>query len=170
MSEIRLANITDAEALGGLGAATFVETFGHLYRSEDLSAFLKDNHHPDVYAELLGDPGFAVWIMEDSDAEPSGYCVAGPCSLPVPNLPPRSGELARLYVQSRFQGQGLGARALDVALDWLKSRYENIYLSVYHENRRAQRLYASRGFVKIHDYFYMVGEHADPEWIMRLAP
>lgn len=169
MAEIRRANAGDAQALASLGAQTFVETFGHLYRREDLDSFLAKNHDAAVYAHLLRDQNYAIWMIEDEAAGPAGYCVAGPCSLPVPGAPPRSGELSRLYLLSQFKGRGIGARALDVALAWLTARYDRIFLSVYYENFPAQRLYASRGFVKICDYFYMVGTHADPEWIMELT-
>lgn len=164
---VRSARPVDAAALSRLAIDTFVATFGHLYKEEDLEAFLKKNHAPEVYAKLLADPAYGIWVAGRESAL-LAYCVAGPCDLPVPDMPPNSGELARLYLREEAKGSGLAQEMLDLALDWLKARYEHIYLSVYYENFRAQRLYASRGFVKIHDYFYMVGNHADPEWIMEL--
>lgn len=41
---IRRATADDAAALAELGAATFVETFGHLYPTEDLQTFLARSH------------------------------------------------------------------------------------------------------------------------------
>jgi len=165
---IRRAGAGDSEPLSRIATKTFVETFGHLYKEEDLSAFLRKSHSAAVYAKLLADPAFALWLAENSVSDIAGYMVAGPCSLPVPDRPLNSGELARLYLLEAHKGEGLGARMLDVALEWLKGRYTHIFLSVYYANARAQRLYQSRGFVKIADYFYMVGDHADPEWIMEL--
>jgi ribosomal protein S18 acetylase RimI-like enzyme len=166
--EIRRAIAADAPTLSRIGTASFIETFGHLYKEEDLLAFLAKNHAAETYQGLLVDPDFALWIAETSDGEAVAYCVAGPCSLPVPDMPPKSGELARLYLLAAHKGQGLGVKMLDIALAWLKERYDHVYLSVYYKNVRAQKLYQGRGFVKIHDYFYMVGDHADPEWIMEL--
>jgi ribosomal protein S18 acetylase RimI-like enzyme len=167
-SDFRRALPADAEALSRLAIDTFVATFGHLYKDEDLQFFLRQSHAPEVYDRLLADPAYALWIADDDKGETVAYCVAGPCDLPVPNKPPKSGELARLYLRESAKGTGLARRMLDHALAWLKARYDHIYLSVYAENLRAQRLYQRRGFVKIHDYFYMVGAHADPEWIMEL--
>jgi ribosomal protein S18 acetylase RimI-like enzyme len=164
---VRRARPDESEALSRLAIDTFVATFGHLYKEEDLSAFLKKNHAPEVYAKLLADPAYAIWAAEDGEGA-AAYCVAGPCDLPVPDMPENSGELARLYLRERAKGTGLAQEMLDIALAWLKARYAHIYLSVYKDNIRAQRLYEKRGFVKIHDYFYMVGNHADPEWIMEL--
>ncbi len=166
--EIRPALEEDAPSLATLGAETFIATFGRLYDEKNLDAFLAKNHAAAVYSQLLANPEYGVWLAETPDGEAVGYAVAGPCSLPVPDLPPNSGELARLYLKKGSQGGGLGARLLEVALEFLKDRFAHIYLSVYAENVVAQRLYQRYGFVKIHDYFYMVGDHADPEWIMEL--
>jgi ribosomal protein S18 acetylase RimI-like enzyme len=83
-------------------------------------------------------------------------------------MPENSGELSRLYLRKSAQGGGLGARLLETALEFLRDRFEHVYLSVYAENTVAQRLYGRYGFVKVHDYFYRVGDHLDPEWIMKL--
>lgn len=165
---IREAFEEDAEVLSALGAETFTGTFGHFYSRENLDKFLTKGHSVEVYRKLARDPESGVWIAEDESGKGVGYAVAGPCALPVPDLPAHSGELARLYLLKEAQGTGLGARLLETALDFLRDRFEHVYLSVYRDNTTAQRLYQRYGFVKIHDYFYMVGDHADPEWIMEL--
>ncbi len=165
---IRKARGDDVQALSALGAKTFTATFGHLYARENLEKFLRKGHAVDVYCKLLGDPASGVWIAEGENGAALGYAVAGPSTLPVPDKPPNSGELARLYLMKEAQGAGFGARLLDVSLEFLRARFAHIYLSVYRDNHIAQRLYERYGFVKIHDYFYMVGDHADPEWIMEL--
>lgn len=165
---IRNAFEEDAPALAGVASETFLSAFGHLYAQKDVEAFLAKNHSAEVYGKLLADPEYGVWIAETVEGEAIGYAVAGPCSLPVPDMPPNSGELARLYLKKGSQGAGLGGRLLETALEFLEDRFDHIYLSVYAENFGAQRLYERRGFAKIADYFYMVGDHADPEWIMEL--
>lgn len=165
---IRRARADEADVLSALGTETFTATFGHLYSRQNLQKFLEKNHTAAAYRSLLADRNSAVWIADDREGRAIGYAVAGPCALPVPGLPARSGELARLYLVRGAQGTGLGARLLDAALEFLRANFDRIYLSVYRDNAKAQRLYKRAGFVKIHDYFYMVGDHADPEWIMEL--
>lgn len=166
--DIRPALEEDAKTLAALGAETFSASFGHLYDEKDLKAFLAKNHTAGVYAALLRDPDHGLWIAETPAGEAIGYAVAGPCGLPVPDCPSNAGELSRLYLKKGVQGGGIGARLLEAALEFLRDRFDRVYLSVYAENAVAQRLYQRFGFVKIHDYFYMVGDHADPEWIMEL--
>ncbi|MDZ7628609.1 MAG: GNAT family N-acetyltransferase [Parvularculaceae bacterium] len=165
---IRPATPADEEVLASLGAGTFVATFGHLYARENLEKFLEKNHSRHAYRALLEDPSYATWIAETETGAAVGYAVAGPCTLPVPDMPANSGELVRLYLVDEAKGAGLGGRLLDTSLDFLRRRFSSIYLSVYRDNLIAQRLYSRAGFVKIHDYFYMVGDHADPEYIMEL--
>ncbi|MBI1366677.1 MAG: GNAT family N-acetyltransferase [Alphaproteobacteria bacterium] len=168
MTRIRRAGPADAETLAALGARTFADTFGHLYRREDLEFFLNKNHSRAVYETALADDAYALWVAENDAGEAVGYGVAGPCSLPVPGLPENSGELSRLYLTRQAQGSGLGESLARAMLDWLTENFSHVYLSVYADNPRAQRLYQKLGFIKIHDYFYEVGEHRDPEWIMEL--
>lgn len=167
---IRRAAADDAQALSRLGAETFTATFGHLYSRENLDKFLAKNHSAAVYRALLADPQSAVWIAEDGAGRALGYAVAGPCTLPVPGLRANSGELGRLYLVKEAQGSGLGGKLLDLALGFLRRNYSYIYLSVYRDNVKAQRLYRRAGFSKVHEYLYMVGDHADPEYIMELSP
>lgn len=156
-----------AGALSVLGVETFVEAFGSLYAEADLQKFLRDKHGPQIYQDVLDDAAFGVWVAVAGSGEAVGYLVAGPCDLPVDNMPENSGELMRFYILKPYQGGGLGRRMLEIALDWLKANFDHIYLSVYAENYGAQRLYARHGFEKVQDYFFMVGDHADPEYIYK---
>ena len=54
----------DAALMAKLGAATFTETFGHLYTPDNLAAFLV-NHAEEKWRGELADPAFAVRIVED---------------------------------------------------------------------------------------------------------
>jgi len=157
------AEIT-AEALSEIGAATFVETFGHLYSPENLQAFLASDHSVDVCNKILSDPAYGVWTAL-IDGKLAGYLVAGPSGLPVDGDPPNAGELKRLYVYKEWQNAGIGVRMLRPALAWLDVHFDRVFLSVYAHNHGAQRLYGRYGFMKIQDYFFMVGDHADPEFI-----
>jgi ribosomal protein S18 acetylase RimI-like enzyme len=164
---IRRAGPGDEAALAGIGLSTFIDTFAHLYSPENLAAFLGDNHSVQYYQELLSDPDCAAWIAETADGETVGYCTVAPCTLPAPDMPDRSGELCRIYLDARAQGLGLGKALMDIALSWLEERFDHLYVGVYSENFRAQELYRRYGFEKVGEYHFMVGDHADLEWIMR---
>lgn len=166
-AEIRRATLADVPALSELGAATFIDAFGDLYAPSDLEAFLADYHCPAYYEEFISDPETASWVVEGRDGALIGYATAGACSLPAPDMAAGSGELQRIYLLRAAQGQGLGKALMNTVLDWLESQFEHLYVGVYSENFRAQKLYRSYGFEKVAEYDFMVGEHADHEWIMQ---
>ena len=71
---LRRAAPEDAAALCRLATDAFVAAFGHLYRREDLAAFLAENRTVDVYRRHLRDPGTRVAIAE-ADGITAGYAL-----------------------------------------------------------------------------------------------
>jgi diamine N-acetyltransferase len=165
---IRRATPGDAMALATLARDTFVETFGHLYRPEDLAAFLEKSQSVAAYSRLLQDPRVAVWVAEDAEGTLVGFLNAGPCKLPLPEPQPGAGEIRQLYLRSSVQGGGLGTRLLVLGLEWLAAQgHFPLYVGVWSGNSGAQRLYGRFGFEKIGEYDFPVGKHLDREFILR---
>lgn len=165
---IRRAVPKDAPALAALGAATFTETFGHLYPPEDLQAFLLGSHSVRAWAGLLADARRAVWIAVLADATPIGFIVAGACKLPVENREPAAGEIQQLYVLARHHNLRLGSRLMDIGLEWLEVQGRMpLYIGVWSENAGAQRFYGRYGFEKIGEYGFPVGNTVDREFILK---
>ncbi|WP_297832802.1 GNAT family N-acetyltransferase [Thermomonas sp.] len=164
---IRRATLADADTLAELGATTFTETFGHLYRPEDLRTFLDQSHAPAVHAKVLADPMCALWLAE-VDGRAIGYAQAGPCGLPHPDVRAGDGELKRLYVRAEACNQGLGRALMDTAMAWLLAEGpRTLWLSVWSENFGAQRFYARYGFAFAGEYAFIVGEQQDREFMYR---
>lgn len=165
---VRRATPDDARTLAALGAATFTETFGHLYPAEDLEAFLARAHSIDAWARLLADPERAVWIAALGDATPIGFIAVGPCKLPVENREPGAGEIHQLYVLSQHHNLRLGSRLMDLGLEWLAAqRRAPLYIGVWSQNFGAQRFYGRYGFRKVGEYGFPVGKTVDREHILK---
>jgi GNAT superfamily N-acetyltransferase len=162
----RNAGPEDAAALARLGRDTFRETFGHLYRPEDLAAFLATHNEADWRSQLAS-PDYAVRIAE-ADA-PIAYLKLGPPALPLAYRRPAI-ELRQFYVLEPWQGAGVAAPLMDWALAEARRRgASDIYLSVFTQNQRAQRFYRRYGFRFVAPYAFMVGEQADEDEIWQLA-
>lgn len=156
----------DARLMSRLGAASFTETFGHLYAPENLAVFL-ENHRPENWARELGDPAYAVQIAEE-DGTPAGFAKLGPPSLPFEVAGPTA-ELRQLYVLKPWYGAGIGAGLMDWAIGEARRRgAAHMFLSVFVDNHRARRFYARYGFEQVGTYDFMVGTHADLDLVMRL--
>jgi len=165
---IRRALPGDAESIADLARETFIETFGYLYRPEDLTAFLATSQSVAAYAPLLCDPRVGIWVAENSGHAQVGFLTAGPCKLPAPQREATAGEIRQLYLRTSVQREGLGTRLLVTGLDWLEARgHSPLYVGVWSGNLGAQRLYARYGFEKISEYDFPVGKQLDREFILR---
>ena len=164
----RMAGRGDAEALSRFGRKTFSATFAHLYKPEDLNTYLNRVYTPAAMLADMVTPGTEFRVAE-SDGRIIGFCKIGAVTVPLGKIPPRSIELRQLYVDHAFHGSGVAATLMAWALDRAHARdCENVYLSVYAENHRAQKFYQRHGFKVIREYKFMVGQQADDELIMHL--
>ena len=152
-----------------LGAESFVAAFGHLYREEDLAAFLAQVHDPAAVAEEIAGEECTHCLADDGGAlvafcklrHPSHYAHHSAAHDPI--------ELGQLYALPGHTGTGIGARLMDWALGVARERaHDSILLSVYSENFGAQRFYHRYGFAKIADITFPVGEQLDPEFLYEL--
>jgi len=163
--QIRRAGPEDAAVLAGLGRDTFVEAFARLYPPEDLAAFLAEAYSTEALGRFLGKAEHGLWIA-DRDGRAIGYVQAGPCTLPHPEATPACGEVKRLYVRREAQGSGLGSRLLQISLDWLSAPGRRLWIGVWSQNHRAQKLYARHGFERVGAYQFPVGATLDDEFIL----
>mgnify|MGYP000501124473 CR=1 FL=1 len=156
----------DAAAIDRLFRTVFCDTFAHLYRPEDLDAFLS-KFTLDAWAGELIDERYAFQVAE-ADGQAVGFAKLGPPELPVEGK--RSWvELRQLYISGEWRAAGAARELMDWALAEAKARGgEELYLTVYTENWRARRFYEKYGFVEVGPYAFMVGEQADEDLIMRV--
>jgi GNAT superfamily N-acetyltransferase len=164
---IRRAGPADAETLAEIGAATFTETFGHLYPAADLERFLAEAYSLESTRADLAHPAKAAWLAE-ADGETIGYALAGPCALPHDEVTPACGELKRLYLRRGRQNGGVGRRLFAETMAWLQADGpRTVWIGVWSENHGAQRFYARHGFEQVGAYGFAVGDTIDHEFILR---
>ena len=158
----------DGAELAQVARRCFTETFGTLYRQEDLATFLDAAFGADGLPSQLTDPAFSVRLARDGDAI-IGFCKVGPVAFPG-DWPASAIELHQLYILGPWQGEGVAPVLMDWALDRARARgASEVILSVYIDNHRARRFYERYGFVEIGKYTFMVGEHQDDDRLMRLT-
>ena len=159
--------IGDAAALDRLFKAIFCDTFAHLYRADDLDAFLASSGPAD-WERQLRDPAFAIRIA-DANGAPVGYVKLGPVKIPVDEG--STGLLIdQFYIDTAHQGAGVAHALMDWTLTEARRRgADALYLTVFTENERARRFYERYGFEPVGRYDFMVGSQADEDIIMRKA-
>lgn len=163
---LRPAVPADAAALAELGTRSFTAKFGHLYRPEDLGAFLAESHSDAKVAKEIADPQMRVMLAE-RDGHLLGYCkLVMACGWPEHARGTRTIELKQLYTDPEATGQGIGARLMDWAMEAAREfEADEIQLSVWSENFGAQKFYERYGFAKVADIHFMVGQQRDEEFL-----
>lgn len=169
----RPAHPDDAPALARLGRESFADAFAHLYRPEDLAAFLDEVHDvARVRAQIEG-PECRHLLAVDDDGALVGYIkLRHPSAFTDLSSAKNPLELSQLYCASSATGRGIGARLTEWALAEAEAGgHDAIHLSVYSENFGAQRFYARYGFEWAADTTFRVGEQLDREFLFekRLA-
>lgn len=165
----RTAGIDEAAVLAAFWRDRFVETFGTLYRPQDLAAFISQSYALEAMRAQLADPHQEMRVAQDRDGAIQGAAHIGPMKLPVPGASaPEAFELFRLYLTPEAKGRGLADALMLWALDEARGRgASEMYLGVFSENARAIAFYMRHGFEKVGEYEFPVGEARDREWILR---
>ncbi len=157
----------DLPAIDAVFRRSFADTFAHLYEPEDLAAFFAGFTLEAWAAEMAG-ADYAFRLAEH-DGELVGFCKLGPPSVPVESCAQRI-ELRQIYIDKAWHGRGIAKALMDWAIAEAKARgVHELYLTVYVDNLRAQRVYERYGFEAVGRYDFMVGNHADEDIIMRLT-
>lgn len=162
----RDATPADGAVLGGIARATFIDTFGTLYKLEDLAVFLEQGSDA-AYAAELANPDIEVRFAE-TGGTPIGFCKVSSLKLPAPDPAANAMELRQLYIYKPWHGLKIADSLTDWAKDRARSRgASELWLSVFTENARARRFYARHGFVEVAPYHFMVGDQADEDILCR---
>ena len=157
----------DGPTLAAMARRAFIDTFGTLYRASDLAGFLDRTFGADGLPSQLNDPAYAIHLALDGDAI-AGYAKIGPVDFPG-DWGPDTVELHQLYVLAEWQGEGVAGRLMEWILAAARARgHARIVLSVFVDNRRAQRFYARYGFAEIGRYQFRVGDQIDDDRIWAL--
>jgi ribosomal protein S18 acetylase RimI-like enzyme len=165
MTSFRDAVAADLPAIDQVFRKSFCDTFAHLYRPEDLEAFLAQ-FTPAAWRGEFDDPRYRFRVAV-VDEEVVGFLKLGPSALPI-ETDKRAIELRQIYIRKQHHGSGIAAALTDWALDEARRQgFEEIYLTVYVDNHRARRFYDRYGFQQVGKYDFMVGNQADEDLILR---
>jgi diamine N-acetyltransferase len=168
---IRHGRPEDADAVAAFGRRTFDETFGPDNDPADHTAFLDATYGREQQARELEDPGWVTLLAETGDD------VVGLAQLRGGQPPacvlarvPAALEVARLYVDRAWHGQGLAGRLLEALQAAARERgVEPLWLGVYQRNPRAIAFYERMGFHAVGEQIFKIGTDPQVDWVMLRA-
>lgn len=164
---VRLARPGDATSLSALAERTFRATFAAFNAPEDMDAHCTGNYAVAIVAREIAQPRI-VTLVSEHDGNLTGYAQLRWSDVPSCVSGARPAEIARLYVDTIWHGQGvaqaLTARAVDFAI---AGGADRLWLGVWENNHRALAYYRKLGFVEVGAHIFMVGP--DPQNDLLLA-
>ncbi len=169
---IRPAVPGDENALGAIGAATFLESYAEVIPGPDIVAHSRSQHAPEIYRDYLAsaDPRYACWIAEYTDTgAPVGYAVTSAIEAPTIGDPDDI-ELKRIYVFSRFHGTGTGRELMEECIAHARALdASRILLGTYDQNHRAVAFYQQAGFEQVGIRKFQVGGQVFDDIVMAMT-
>lgn len=147
---IRPATLADAEMLGHIGVATFVESYTDDIEGQAMMAHCTREHAQTVYETYLAVPSTGCWLaLQANTGAPVGYALTCTPDLPV-ETNSQDIELKRIYVLSKMHGFGVAAGLLEAAIKHAQNKgAKRLLLGTYEDNQRAMAFYSKQGFEKI---------------------
>jgi len=168
---IRRCTRDDAATIASLGARLFVQAYGPTHPEPELSRYLARAYSVEVIADAIERDGSSVFVVEDPDGAPIAYahmCAAG--ELPVGVEGHSAVEIVRFYVDSTFQGRGVGAALMHHCRGVAKQAGADvIWLQVWSQAPWAIGFYRRMGFEIVGKKAFYFGERVDEDHVMARA-
>jgi ribosomal protein S18 acetylase RimI-like enzyme len=168
---LRECTAADAPTLAIIAAATLLEAFAGFIPGDALLAHCAKNHFPAAYTAYLEKPQTRAWLAEvEPGAAPVGYAMLTSPDFPAELVQEGDLELRRIYLFSRFHGDGVGQRMIDTAIAGARAQQaKRLLLGVHPGNVRALAFYKRNGFVKIGGRTFHVGASTFEDPVLALT-
>jgi ribosomal protein S18 acetylase RimI-like enzyme len=151
-----------------ISVKTYRETFEADNDPAEFANYLAEAFNPSALTALLDDPQYHVWMLSHED-KVAGYCA-------LRDYPPSYSviegrhpiEIQRFYVDSQYQGEGIGQRMMTFALEQTRVLSgDSVWLGVWEHNHKAQRFYGKQGFRVVGQHDFWVGNDRQNDLLMQ---
>ncbi|ODQ69389.1 hypothetical protein LIPSTDRAFT_7040 [Lipomyces starkeyi NRRL Y-11557] len=165
---IRRARPQDVASVAELGAHVFSITFGHSVSPQQLQAYLSESYSIPATAKDVADPMKDMIVVTSQDGAIVGFALltrgtSEPCIAHLESTI----ELQRIYVHPTYHGNGVGKILAKKLEDIAKEQgFKYIWLGVWEENYKAQKVYERLGYRVVGDHGFTIGEVVQTDHIM----
>ena len=164
--DIRLATTDEAALIADLSRRTFYEAFSQFNTPENMDKFMEEQFSTSQLIAEVGLPGNTFLLAYCND-ESVGYV-----RLRENNTPPelaglQTMEVARIYVEQRMIGKGIGKTLMQNSIRVAKEKGKHyVWLGVWEKNYSAIDFYRSWGFKKFGTHAFILGDDVQTDWLM----
>lgn len=165
--EIKRCTVGDLHLLQKISYQTYDETFSSYNTPENMQAYLNQAFDFEkLRGELLNPESSFYMLLIDDEA--AGYMKLNEQGAQSEINDPESLELERIYVASTYHGRGLGALLMDKAIEIaVQGHKKYIWLGVWERNDKALKFYEKKGFYRISEHVFLMGDDPQTDYILR---
>lgn len=165
---VRDAVDEDIDSIASLGAHVFSTTFGYSVPAHELQAYLDEAYSIPATRQDVKDPNKDMIVATTADNTVIGFALltrgtSEPCIVHLD----KTVEFQRIYVHPDYHGLGVGkilaSRIEAMAKD---QGFKHIWLGVWEENLKAQKVYEKLGYVQVGEHDFTIGEVVQTDNIM----
>lgn len=154
--------------LSELGGTTFYETFRPYHSEADMQAYIEKTYNIRQIAKNLTDPYIRYFVAYDGDVD-LGY-IKLLDDVKVEGLHGKVMELEKIYVRKPAQGKGVSQALMEKAIELArKEKYDELFLGVWQENKRALAFYKKYGFEVFNTRTFKLGDTLCDDYLLHLS-
>ena len=168
---LRRATPDDVASITALGAHVFSVSFGHSVSADQLQSYLNEAYSTSAITADLVNPLKDTFVATTPAGALVGFAVltrgsSEPCIAHLNDTI----ELQRLYVDPEFHGNGVGKLLAMQLEDIARERgFRNMWLGVWEDNIKAQKVYERLGYKVVGEHDFDVGGDVQTDHIMLKA-
>lgn len=163
---MKTAEESEAEILTELARRTFIQTFAKDNLKENMDLYVAATFHPELQLREIQDPKRIIEVLWMGE-EPVGFLHLMKSQPDTSIVGESPIELLKLYLDSSWQGRGLGAALMDRCLEIARDGgYRTLWLGVWERNFRAQEFYTRYGFKIVGQQIFKLGNEDQTDMIM----
>ncbi|KAL2063527.1 hypothetical protein VTL71DRAFT_5332 [Oculimacula yallundae] len=165
---LRAAKPGDSEAIASLGSRVFASSFGYSLSSKDLEDYLQSAYSNTAITSDISNPSIDTIVAIDAHDHVVGFSqltrgTTEPCLAGIE----KTVELQRLYVSEDCHGAGIGKKLVNCVEEMARKQgFETMWLGVWEDNLKAQKVYEKLGYVKIGHHDFKMGDCVQTDWIL----
>ncbi len=165
--EIVKAIPSDVDALLAISWRTFYESFNHMNTPENMEEYMSKAFTAEKLLSELLNP-FSEFYLAKQESTIIGYLKVNKCGAQSDIRDDLSLEIERIYIDSPYQGLGLGTKLLDKAKNRAKElELDYIWLGVWEKNGDAIRFYRRHGFDIFSSHPFIFGDEVQTDLLMK---
>jgi len=117
---------------------------------------------PDLghFSKVYSKPGYAYWVVEDSEGNIVGGSGIGALTEDVC-------ELQKMYCLSEARGTGVAQKLMQLCLEFAKEHYKKCYLETFENMVAANRFYQKNGFQKLEKPYLQTEHFSCDTWYIK---